>query len=282
MKVFLEIHFKLIATIWVILISVLSLLLLMNYMKFSSMMSQVVASQLQVISSSMQRSIIKAEQLGLPLSEMQNLPVLLQREQSRDPQIEDIFIIDSSGKLLFHSHSQNSQKSLLSNALALQISRKTDSQWSIESDTFLYSGLQLLDATEQLMGSIVIRYKKSGYQSETQQLLINLTIASFAIFSLFALLVFFAVRWGFADLNKVLQVINHQLTPEAKPLNAQHLPENSMAYQFAHQIKQREKMKQYVTDQINACCPQKQSFDSTKNDGSSTKCASGSNTKGES
>lgn len=44
MRAFFEVHLRLVITVWVILMSVLGLLYLMNYMKFDSLMSGVVSS----------------------------------------------------------------------------------------------------------------------------------------------------------------------------------------------------------------------------------------------
>ncbi|MGB1237003.1 MAG: hypothetical protein ACPG4U_02260 [Pseudomonadales bacterium] len=256
MKAFVEIHLKLIVTIWLILFSVLGLLLLMNYMKFSSMMSGVVSSQLQVISSSMQRSIIKAEQLGLPLAEMQNLPQILQREQQRDPQIKRIVILDSSANALFDSRPQASDTQLPEQIMRLA-NRSAEVQWSLESEHLLYSGLQLFDATEQLMGNIVIVYDKSGYTTVTQRVLYHLLGASALIFAVFAALVFLAVRLGFSDINNIIKLIGNQLsTDHSSQKNV--LKPDSLAYQFARQMEQREQMKRHVSEQLAACCPEQQ------------------------
>lgn len=61
MKAFFEVHLRLVITVWVILLSVLGLLYLMNYMKFDNLMSQVVSSKLQVISTSLESSIQRTE-----------------------------------------------------------------------------------------------------------------------------------------------------------------------------------------------------------------------------
>ena len=61
MRAFFEVHLRLVITVWVILMSVLGLLYLMNYMKFDSLMSGVVSSKLDVISSSLDTSIKRVE-----------------------------------------------------------------------------------------------------------------------------------------------------------------------------------------------------------------------------
>ncbi len=253
MKAFIEIHLKLIATIWIILISVLSMLLLMNHMKFSSLISSVVSSELQVISSSLQRSIIKAEQLGLPLKEMQNLSVILDRERKREPQINAIYIINSNAKVLFKSVTPAVDEIALSEEILRRALKGSETSWTAETPNTLYSGLQLFDATEQMMGNIIILYDKSGFQQTLNQVLTNLITMSLLIFGVFALLIFLAVKLGFSDINNVLKVINRQLQDPHNLDRDNALKPGTMAFDFVQQIERSEKMKEHVSRQLAQC-----------------------------
>jgi len=253
MKAFVEIHLKLIATIWIILVCVLGMLLLMNYMKFSSLMSSVVASQLQVISSSVERSIIKAEQLGLPLKEMQNLPVILARERKRESQINAIYVINSTGETLFQSITGETAAYTFSQEILRRALKGSETNWTAEDPDILYSGLQLLDATGQMMGNIIILYDKNGYQQTLNQVLLNLTTMTLLIFCVFALFIFLAVRLGFSDINNVLKVINRQLQPVQNFEESKTLKPGSMAFNFARQIEQSKKMKEHVARELAEC-----------------------------
>jgi len=252
MKAFLEVHLKLIMTIWIILISVLGLLYLMNYMKFTSLMSSVVSSQLQVMSTSLERSIIRAEQLGLPLSEMNNLPELMQRAKARDEQVEALYVIGPRGKVLFATDRKEFDP-----AHAQQILRKAlkgdESSWSLEESDTLYSGLQLFDGTGQLMGGIVIAYDKSGYGSVLAQVKLHLLEMTLMIFGSFAVLIFIAVRLGFGDINDVFKLISSHLPkdknkPSPAPLQ---LKPGSMAFRFAEQIDQSNRIKAQLNQELD-------------------------------
>lgn len=249
MRAFIEVHLKLVITIWIILISVLGLLYLMNYMKFTSLMSTVVSSKLQVMSTSLERSIIKAEQLGLPLKEMQNLPELLDRTKARDEQVNAILVINGQGQVLFSTDQQRLQndhkEQLLRRAL-----KGSEPSWILEKDVTLYSGRQLFDSTQQLIGSIVIAYDKTSYGSVLAQVKLHLLEMTLMIFATFALLIFIAVRLGFGDVNNVFKLINHQLRAERQASPYQNLKPGTMAHQFAEQIAQSDKMKSQVHDEL--------------------------------
>ncbi|GGB82491.1 hypothetical protein GCM10011352_05400 [Marinobacterium zhoushanense] len=253
MKAFLEVHLKLVMTIWIIVASVLGLLYLMNYMKFSSLMSTVISSQLEVMSTSLERSIIRAEQLGLPLSEMDNLPELMQRAKGRDDQVSALYVIDPLGNVLFATDSKS-----LNAEYAPQILRKAlngdEPSWSLEKSDTLYSGLQLFDGTQQLMGSIIIAYDKSGYGNVVAQVKLHLLEMTLMIFGCFALLIFIAVRFGFGDVNDVFRLISSRLPKEQRhPASQQpQLKPGTMAYRFAEQIDQSNRLKAQLNQELDS------------------------------
>ncbi|MEH6578013.1 MAG: hypothetical protein V7731_13140 [Amphritea sp.] len=257
MKAFFEVHLKLVVTIWIILLSVLALLYLMNYMKFTSLMSTVVSSQLQVMSTSLERSIIKAEQLGLPLKKMNNLPELLLRAKGRDAQVKEIYVINRQGQALF-STDNIPIESPLSDPVIRRALKSNEQSWTLEEDTTLYSGLQLFDGTQQQMGSIIIVYDKSAYGSTLAQVKLHLLEMTLMIFSVFALLVFVAVRLGFRDVNNVFRLIHTQLSSDKKNVSAQQLKPGTIAHQFALQIEQSNNMKNQVSHELEAMSSQQQ------------------------
>lgn len=250
MRTFIEVHLKLVVTIWIILASVLGLLYLMNYMKFNSLISEVVSSRLQVMSSSLERSIIKAEQLGLPLKEMDNLPELLQRSKNRDAQVKTIFVINGQGSILFSTDQQwfdhSDQDDLLRKAL-----KGKEPFWTVEKELTLYSGQQLFDSTEQLIGSIIIAYNKSSYGSTVAQVKLHLLEMTLIIFVAFALLIFIAVRFGFREVNSVFRLINQQLAVRDQSVKPDALPQGSMAHEFACQISRSQQMRHEVESELD-------------------------------
>ncbi len=249
MRVFLEVHLKLIATIWAILISVLALLLLMNTIKFSGLMSGVVSSRLEVVTASIERSVIKAEQLGLPLQEMNNLSDLLRREKHRDPQIRGIHVVDRHGQPLFSSEPEalsiTPQSTLIRRALFSE-----EAAWRLDEEHALYTGLQLFDATGGLTGSIIIDYDKSHYAADILRVNNRLLLMTLAIFLVFAVFIFLAVRLGFGEVNAIFRLLHAQREKHAAP-HPDSMKTDSLAYQFARQMEQREKIKSGVEQELS-------------------------------
>lgn len=255
MRVFIEVHLKLIVTIWAILLSVLALLLLMNTIKFSGLMSAVVSSKLEVVTSSVERSIIKAEQLGLPLQEMNNLNDLLLREKHRDGQIRGIHIINRKGQLLFSSEAADGLRLPADSPLIRRALNSEEAAWRYDEEHALFTGLQLFDATGQMTGSIVIDYDKSRYAADIQQVNDRLLTMTLAIFLGFAGFIFMAVRLGFGEVNAIFNLIHAQRDQQNHPSSSE-LKSDSLAYQFAVQLEQREKVKSGVQQELDELAAQ--------------------------
>lgn len=250
MKIFIEIHLRFVATVWLILMAVLSLLYLINYMKFDSLMSSVVSSKLEVISSSLETSILKAERLGIHLKSANNLPDLMERAKSRDVNVKLIHIIGSDGAVIFSTDSQMVGQ-LVDESLAKRALRSTEANWLLATDKDLYSGLQIFNSFDELIGSVVIQYDKSSFSGTYAQVRLHLLEMTVGIFLIFSLLVFLVIRLCFGDISGVIHLIE-QYTGGNKGINELDAPEGSLAFKLAEQMKQGEQMKAQVSSELDA------------------------------
>lgn len=250
MKIFIEIHLRFVATVWMILMAVLSLLYLINYMKFDSLMSGVVSSKLEVISSSLETSIIKAERLGIHLNEANNLPDLMERAKSRDDNVKLIHIIGNDGVIMYSTDSQMVGV-LVEDRISKRALRSTEANWLLATDKDLYSGLQIKDSFNELIGSIVIQYDKSSFSGTYAQVRLHLLEMTVGIFLVFSLLVFLVIRLCFGDISGVIHLIE-QYTGGEKKVAEFDAPEGSLAFKLAEQMKQGEKMKAQAASELDA------------------------------
>ena len=250
MKIFIEIHLRFVATVWLILMAVLSLLYLINYMKFDSLMSGVVSSKLEVISSSLETSILKAERLGIHLKSANNLPDLMARAKSRDENVRLIHIIDSDGKILFSTNSKMVGDQVDEN-VAKRALRSTESNWLLTTDKDLYSGLQITNSFDDLIGSVVIQYDKSSFSGVYAQVRLHLLEVTIGIFLIFSLLVFLIIRISFGDISGVIYLIE-QYTGGRRNISDFEAPDGSLAFKLVEQMKQGEQMRAKVADEIDA------------------------------
>lgn len=250
MKIYIEIHLRFVATVWLILMAVLSLLYLINYMKFDSLMSSVVSSKLEVISSTLETSILKAERLGIHLNSANNLPDLMERAKSRDVNVKLIHIIGNDGAVIFSTDSQMVGQEV-DTSLSKRALRSTEPNWLLATDKDLFSGLQIRNSFDELIGSVVIQYDKSSFSGTYAQVRLHLLEMTVGIFLIFSLLVFLVIRLCFGDISGVIHLIE-QYAGGNKVIKELDAPEGTLAFKLAEQMKQGEEMKAKVASELDA------------------------------
>lgn len=162
MRAFFEVHLRLVITVWVILLSVLSLLYLMNYMKFDSLMSHVVSSKLEVISSSLANSVERVERLGIPYQSAKNLKQQIDQARIREPNVVAVALIDQHGQPLVQSYADNSPVQTLPEDVVRRALKSSEPRWTLSDDSELYITVSLylvsLDASQSEIGRIMMTY----------------------------------------------------------------------------------------------------------------------------
>ena len=84
-----------------ILAFVLSLLFIMIYFKYQNILSSLTSSRLSVVAASIEQTVSKTGQLGVPLQEMAGMTAVLSRVKRQGDEIQSIEITDAEGKTLF-------------------------------------------------------------------------------------------------------------------------------------------------------------------------------------
>ena len=247
MRAFFEVHLRLVITVWIILMSVLGLLYLMNYMKFDSVMSNVVSSKLDVISSSLKTSMERVDRMGIPFESADNLKDQFNHARTREPDVTAISLVDHNGELLIHSSNIHQGTHVPPEVLRRALT-SNEVRWSYNNDAQLYSGLQTFDSFGNLSGSIVIEYDKSALFGVYALVKLHLLEATVVIFLTTALIVFLVVRLGFGDVAGVIDLIQKYSKGDKQLLDK--APPGTMSQTFADQIKQSEKMKAEVSAEL--------------------------------
>ena len=252
MKAFFEVHLRLVITVWVILLSVLGLLYLMNYMKFDNLMSLVVSSKLQVISTSLESSIQRTERLGIPLHSAHNLQTSFNKASTREENVKAVKLIDAKGDIVLQANTGDVVS--LPQDVVRRALNSNEAYWLLSTEDTLFSGLQVKNSFDQLMGSIVIEYDKSAMYGVYAAVQLHLLEVTVVLFLISALIVLFAVRYGLSDVTNVIKLIHGYSTHGVStnnPHKTSKLPSGEMTQKFAEQIIQSEKMKIHVSDEID-------------------------------
>lgn len=246
-RAFFEVHLRLVITVWLILVSVLGLLYLMNYMKFDSLMSGVVSSKLEVISSSLDASINRVERLGIPFHSADNLIEQFELAREREQDVVSISLIDTAGRVIIQASDDELVHSIPEEVVRRSLT-SNEPNWLYSDDTTLYSGLQTFGALDKLSGSVIIEYDKTALFGVYALVRLHLLEATVLIFLATALVVFVVVRIGFSDVASVIKLIHNYSSGDRGEVPT--TSKGEMSKNFAEQIKQSESMKQQVADEL--------------------------------
>lgn len=210
-----RLYLKLVVGSVAILSMVLSLLFLMNYMKFQNILSNVVSSRLQVVVATAGKSISSATAIGLKLADVNDVPVLLARAKALDDEIERISVVDTGGRILF-----STDEGTIGTAVADETARvaraATQAAWSRESDSFLITGMNLRNAVDQPLGGIVLTYSKTGYNAVIDEMFGKLIAGSVVVFLLFGLLMMMFARIGCREISNVFGFVSAQMDEQRR------------------------------------------------------------------
>ncbi|MGF1681912.1 hypothetical protein [Photobacterium minamisatsumaniensis] len=217
-------------------------------MKFDSLMSQVVSSKLEVISSSLETSIKRVERLGIPLQSASNLKENFERARQREANVQAIILIDKKGNVVIQSTADAKVTQRLPEEVVRRALKSNETSWVLSHETMLFSGLQIKDGFDKSAGSIVIEYDKSALFGVYAAVQLHLLEATVVIFLATAFIVLIAIRFGFGDVTNVIKLIHGYSSKDFKKL--EQVPNGEMTKNFAEQIKQSEKMKTYVAEEI--------------------------------
>jgi hypothetical protein len=208
MKASNKIYLKMSVIMLLILAFVLSLLFVMIYFKYQNILSSLNSSKLSVIATSIEQTVSKAGQLGVPLKDMAGMTAVLSRAKKQDEHIKAIEIADAQGKVLFSTDIGN-PGTLLNEEWAKTGGSSTIKNWYKDTDDSLVVGLQLIDDLGEFNGNVVLQYNKIDtleLLEETWEHLLTHSLWLFIIFSIVGLLI---GRLGFSELIQFYQFLQY-------------------------------------------------------------------------
>lgn len=216
-------------------------------MKFDSLMSNVVSSKLDVISSSLETSILKADRLGIPLKSANNVSDLMDKAKQRDQNVASIDVIDLQGNIIFSTNNK-SDSTFPNDEVIRRALKSNDKNWNLSADVYLYSGMQLFDGFDNLIGSVVISYDKASFYGVYSFVQLHLLEMTVFIFLFFALVVLLIIRFGFGDVTNIIKLI--QVHSDGREETLPLVVKGSISSVFADQIEQSKKMKIMVAQEL--------------------------------
>jgi hypothetical protein len=186
-----------------ILAMVLGLLLMMNYFKFSNILTDVTTSRLAVINKNLESSLSRATNLGLALDELQFADTLLKRAKVSDAAIQEIEVFDNNGAILFATGRQvqggKVDPSVLRQLAPIQ--KPDNVEWSAHTEEQFVAGVTLFNSFDRPIGGIVLRYNREGYISIVEIVLKDLFTVTGGLLAIAALIAGLGISLGFRELR---------------------------------------------------------------------------------
>jgi len=198
--------FKSILCMIVLLLFVLGLLFMLSSFKFQTVLTNLIANRLSATSPVIYESIEGALDLGLGLGEIQNTERVILWVQHNNPGIQSIDIFNINGEVLY-----STQKQRLGQAVAPYILKNlitaSGHQSQMELAANFLSTFKLLNNYNQRVGGGSIIYLKDDYNRQVIKFNNFLLLRTAIIFIAFAILASIGILAAFRGLRKYLNSI---------------------------------------------------------------------------
>ena len=208
--IFREIHLRVISAVLVVIASMLLLQSGLNQLKFRSLVADATASSLQVIASTVETAVQRAEQAGLSIEEITGLEDLMMRERDRKESVELISVVSPLGTPLV-SVGMAALPAEDRDAVLRRVLNSGERLTSLDTGDLLYVGRLLYDSSNQPMGAVILATPTEELAAVSRLTVDRLNLAYASIFLLLALLVTPFIFVRFASVGAVFRVLG----PEA-------------------------------------------------------------------
>jgi MFS family permease len=172
-----------------IIATVLVVLAVLSSLQHNALYSELIRQRLSVVAQTAADSFQPVVNLGLPLSMVRNAREVLARAQQTDSRISAIHASNPTGTIV--QTTDPTDPSHVPDEVKRAQSLADSTQWSVESDTELFSGISILNAAGGTVGNIIVVYPKKEFDAHTAAVvkhIFNTTLSLLVIFSAAAFL----------------------------------------------------------------------------------------------
>lgn len=215
-----RITFRLTAAISSILLLVVCVMVFLNYTKFQKVFSVFYQSRIDYVIKDMKQAVEFSLGMGLPLSNLKNIQDLIDRVRKEDKQIIAIQVIDPSGDVLFTTQKGAAGDKTVPEAWMTK-TKSTSDIWTIHDAEAMVIGVALLNAIDQVSGSMVLKYSRSYYDGLLKEMLwdmakigVLILVGGTILALVLAFLMFDRTMQGFVRVSRMLNRIEsgHRIT----------------------------------------------------------------------
>ena len=223
---FKELHLKVLVSCWLVVFAMLAMQLSLNALKFKSLVGAATASQMQVVGSTIEAVVDRAEQVGLALEEIDGFKEFIQREAASDKTIERISVLSPVGSSLFQTD-EFGIPDQHKKAVIRRIFSVSDQESTLSIGDWLYSGRLLYDSSGAVMGAIVLTASERKFMPSVNFVQKNLTIIYISIIMIVTAILFPAIRFQFRAVTSIYTLLSKGVLNQDQKL-AIHSPESSL------------------------------------------------------
>ena len=194
------------------LLMVVSVMVFLNYTKFQSIFTAFYTSRIDYTIRDMKDTIEFSLRLGLPISDLKNTQDLVDKVKKGDDEILTAQIFDPGGTVIF-----SSQKELKTRQAPTEWREKAAASkdiWFLYEDEAMIVGIPLLNAIDQVAGTLVLNYSRSRYDDILKSMLWDMIKIGTAIFILgtlvtmvLSMMIFNQTMKGFVRVSRMLEEI---------------------------------------------------------------------------
>ena len=175
-----------------IIATVLVVLALLSSLQHNAVYSDLVRQRLSVVAQTTADAFQPVVNLGLPISMVRNAREVLVRAKQTDPQITAIHAFNPAGIIV--QTTDPNDPGQVPDEVTLAQSLADSGEWSVESDTELFSGISIVNAGGTTVGNIVVVYPKREFNAHTTAVVKHVAVVTLQLLILFSAAAFVLLR----------------------------------------------------------------------------------------
>jgi len=189
-------------TFTAIIATVLIVLAVLSSLQHNALYSNLIRQRLSVVAQTTADSFQPVVNLGLPISMMRNARQVLERTQQTDSRITAIHAFNPTGIIVHTTHPDDPDN--VPGAVKLAQSLTDGVQWSVESATELFSGVNIRNATGTTAASVVVVYPKEEFDTRTAAVIKSIAATTLVLLVLFSAAAYLLLRLRLAGAIRAL------------------------------------------------------------------------------
>ncbi|TFH46149.1 MAG: hypothetical protein E4H01_10430, partial [Lysobacterales bacterium] len=189
-------------TFTAIIATVLIVLAVLSCLQHNALYSELIRQRLSVVAQTTADSFQPVVNLGLPISMVRNAPEVLKRAHQTDARITAIHAFNPTGIIVHTTHPDDPD--IVPDKVRRAQSLADGAQWSVETDTELFSGISILNATGATVANVVVVYPKEEFHARTTAVIKNIATITLGLLIIFSAAAYLLLRLRLAGAIRAL------------------------------------------------------------------------------